>query len=202
MLAAGSESTFTTLEWGMTELVRNPEVLKKLQEEVRGIVNRDSMINEEDLSKMSYLKAVIKEILRLHPPAPLLVPRESMQACQIQGYEIPVHARVIVNAWALGRDPDSWEAPEEFRPERFLGSNIDFKGHDFQFIPFGAGRRFCPGMQFAVSNLELAIANLVHLFDWELPEGMQIEDLDMTEAAGLTSRRKQNLCLVAKPGSL
>jgi len=201
MIGAGTDTSFITLEWAMTELVRYPEVMKKLQEEVRGIEIRDSIVREEDLSGMSYLKAVIKEVLRLYPAAPLLLPRESMETCQIQGYEIPAGTRVIVNAWAIARDPEFWEAPEEFRPERFLESDVDFRGHDFQFIPFGAGRRICPGLNFAVSTLELAIANLVHRFDWRLTEGMEVEDLDMTEAPGLTTRRKEKLQLVASPSS-
>ena len=201
MIIAGTDTSFITLEWAMTELVRYPGVMKKLQEEIRGIANRDSVVREEDLRGMSYLKAVIKEVLRLYPAAPILLPHESMETCQIQGYEIPAGTRVIVNAWAIARDPEFWEAPDEFRPERFLESDVDFRGHDFQFIPFGAGRRICPGLNFAVSTLELAIANLVHRFDWRLPEGMEVEDLDMTEAPGLTTRRKEKLQLVASPSS-
>lgn len=199
MIAAGTETSFLTLDWVMAELVRNSEKMKKLQDEVRGIANSKSNVREEDLSSMSYLKAVIKEVLRLHPPVPLLIPRESMDRCMVQGYEVPNKTRVLVNAWSIGRDPKIWEAPEEFRPERFIDCPVDFRGHDFEFIPFGAGRRICPGMQFAVSMLELALANLIHRFDWKLPDGMKCEDLDMGDSPGLTTRRKQNLHLVAKP---
>lgn len=183
----------------MTELVRNSDTMKKLQDEVRAITKFDSLVREEDLHKMSYLKAVINEVLRLHPPVPLLLPRESMDHCKVKGYEVPKKTRVLVNAWSIGRDPKVWDAPEEFRPERFLDSHIDFRGHDFEFIPFGAGRRICPGMQFAVSTLELAFASLILRYNWKLPDGMRSEDLDMCDLPGLSTHRRQNLRLAAKP---
>lgn len=199
MFGAGTETTSVALEWAMAELARNSRVLVKLKDEVRGLAMGKGFVKEEDLSAMSYLKAVTKEVLRLHPPVPLLLPRESMDDCHIRGYEIPKRTRVIANAWAIHRDTKTWEAPEEFRPERFMDDKIDFSGNDFQFTPFGAGRRICPGMNFAVSTIEVALANLVHCFDWELPHNMTREDLDMTDAPGLTSARQQRLHLVAKP---
>ncbi|XP_019703678.2 cytochrome P450 71A1 [Elaeis guineensis] len=199
MFGAGIDTSYIVLEWAMVELVRNSQVMEKLQDEVRIIAAGKGLVREEDLGEVSYLKYVIKEVLRLHPPAPLLLPRETMDDCRIEGYEIPRKTRVIVNGWAIGRDPKFWEAPEEFRPERFMDNKIDFKGNDFQFIPFGSGRRMCPGMNFAISTVELALANLMHCFDWELPHGIRREDLDMTEALGITTPRKQRLHLVAKP---
>ncbi|ONK73442.1 uncharacterized protein A4U43_C04F31540 [Asparagus officinalis] len=199
MIAAGTDTTFLVLDWGMTELARHPEVMKKVQNEVREILSTKSSIADEDLSRMSYLKATIKETFRLHPPLPLLIPRESMDQCIIQGHEIPKYTRVFINIWAIGRDPKLWEAPEEFRPERFLDNPINYKGHHFELIPFGAGRRICPGMQLGVSMLELAFANLVKNFDWELPDGIMKEDLDMGDSPGISSRRRQNLYLSAKP---
>lgn len=118
---------------------------------------------------MKYLKAVIKETLRLHPPIPLLVPRESTKDVKINGYDIAAGTRVITNAWAIHRDPATWEEPEEFHPERFLNSTIDFKGQDFKLIPFGSGRRGCPGISFAIANNELVLANLLSKFNWALP---------------------------------
>nr|BAD06417.1 cytochrome P450 [Asparagus officinalis] len=199
MIAAGTETSFLVLDWGMTELVRNPGTMKKLKDEVRSVAGSETVVREEDISKMFYLKAVIKEILRLHPPVPLLIPRESMDHCNVQQYEVPSKTRVLINAWSMGRDPKVWEDPEEFRPERFLDSDIDFRGQCFEFVPFGAGRRICPGMHFAAANLELALANLMYRFDWELPDGMKSEDLDMGDSPGLTTRRRQNLHLVARP---
>ncbi|THG17209.1 hypothetical protein TEA_013533 [Camellia sinensis var. sinensis] len=155
MFAAGADTTYTVLEWAMTELLRHPTIMKKLQEEVRGIAPKKTNLSEDDLEQMHYLKAIIKETLQLHPPVPLLISRESTKHVKLQGYDIPTETRVFINAWTIGRDPLSWKEPEEFRPERFLNSFIDFNGQIFQFIPFGAGRRGCPGIVFAIANLEL-----------------------------------------------
>ncbi|KAM0960609.1 hypothetical protein ACFX2I_025525 [Malus domestica] len=199
MFAAGTD-TYTIIDWAMSELLRHPRVMKKLQKEVRGIArSKTEIITEDDLVGMHYLKAVFKETLRLHPPVPLLMPRKSTQDVKIHGYDIKVNTQVIVNAWEIGRDPKSYEKPEEFEPERFLNSGIDYKGNDFELIPFGAGRRGCPGIQFAMAVNEIGLANLVHKFDWELHGGARAEDLDMTESTGLTKRRKYPLKAVAIP---
>ncbi|KAJ3683739.1 hypothetical protein LUZ60_013966 [Juncus effusus] len=196
--AAGVDTTYITLEWAMSELVRNPNLMKKLQDEVRGIAKDKDNIEPEDLIKMNYLKAVIKETLRLHPPAPLLLTRQSMEQCYINGFNIPKGVRVLVNVWAIGREPKSWEEPEEFNPERFIESQVDYKGKDFQFIPFGAGRRMCPGIQFSMATAQLALANLVHQFDWEFPSGVTADEFDMSGSAGITVPRKDSLQLVVK----
>ncbi|WVZ14799.1 hypothetical protein V8G54_012365 [Vigna mungo] len=191
MFVAGTETSSTILGWIMTELLRHPSVMQKLKDEIRNVVSGRTRITEEDLSNMPYLKAVIKESFRLHPPAPLLLPRESMEDTKVMDYDIAAGTQVIVNAWAIARDPCYWEKPEEFEAERFLKSSRDVKGHDFEVIPFGAGRRGCPGIMFAMNVIELVIANLVHHFDWEVPSGvMGDQTLDMTESAGLTSGRK------------
>ncbi|KAA8544291.1 hypothetical protein F0562_022303 [Nyssa sinensis] len=132
------------------------------------------------LHELKYLKSVIRETMRLHPPVPLLLPRESSEKCEINGYEIPAKTTVIVNAWAIGRDPKYWTEAERFQPERFLNSLIDFKGTDFEYIPFGAGRRICPGILFALPNIELPLAQLLYHFNWKLPSGLKQEELDMT----------------------
>lgn len=199
IFAAGTDTTSTNIEWAISELVKHPRVMKKLQQEVIEVANGRSMVTEEDLDKMKYLKAVIKETLRFHIPLPLLVQRESIQDVEIMGYNIAAGTRVVINAWALGRDPSLWEESEEFRPERFLNSSIDYKGFDYEFIPFGAGRRGCPGIQFAIAVNELAIANLVYKYDLGLPEGKGGEELDMSESTGLTTHRKSPLNLVATP---
>jgi len=151
MFAAGTDTTYTVLEWAMAELLRHQTVMQKLQDEVRTVVGDKTHVTEEDLVKMNYLKAVIKETLRLHAPVPLLVPRKSMEDIKLNGYDIAAGTQVIVNAWAIARDPSSWEQPLEFKPERFMNSSIDFKGLDFELIPFGAGRRGCPGVLFAIA---------------------------------------------------
>lgn len=199
MFAAGTDTTFITLDWGMTELIMNPKVMKRAQAEVRSVVGERRIVLETDLPQLHYMKAVVKEIFRLHPPAPVLVPRESMEEVTIDGYNIPAKTRFFVNAWAIGRDPESWENPEEFEPDRFMGSSIDFKGQDFELIPFGAGRRSCPAITFGTATVELALAQLLHSFDWELPPGIQISDLDMTEVFGITMHRVSHLIVVAKP---
>ncbi|XP_072989764.1 indole-2-monooxygenase-like [Typha latifolia] len=198
MFSAGTDTSYITLEWAMAELMKDSESMKKLQEEVRRIANGKEMVKEDDLIEMSYLRAVIKETLRLHPAVPLLLPRESMEDCQIEGYQIPKRTRVIINAWAINRDPKYWKAAQEFHPERFLESSVDYKGSDFQFIPFGAGRRICPGMTFAISTLELMLANLIYHFNWELPHGVASEDMNMAVTPGLTIHMKENLYLVPK----
>ena len=184
----------------MSELLRNPNVMNKVQNEIREILGCKpdiEEIQENDLEKMQYLKAVIKETLRLHPPIPLLVPRSAREDVKLNGYDIAAGTMVIINAWAIGRDPATWNKPEQFEPERFLNSSIDFKGHDFQLIPFGAGRRGCPGIAFAMATNEFVLANLLRMFDWKLPEGTTEENLDMSETAGSTAHRTVPLLAVA-----
>ncbi|KAM7481564.1 hypothetical protein LguiB_006147 [Lonicera macranthoides] len=201
MFAAGTDTTYTVLDWAMAELLKHPEIMIKLQNKVRQIAKGKSSVTEDDLEKMQYLKLVIKETLRLHVPAPLLIPRESTEDAKILGYDVKVGTQVIINAWAIGRDSLVWEDPEEFRPERFLNSSTDFKGIHFEFIPFGAGRRGCPGVLFALVVIELALANLLYSFDIALPDGQRAEDLDMTETSGITVHKKSPILVVATPYS-
>ncbi|KAM0864298.1 hypothetical protein ACQ4PT_044032 [Festuca glaucescens] len=201
MLGAGSETSATTLQWAMAELMRQPKKLRRAQDEVRGAFAGESRVREEALLELRYLQLVIKETLRLHPAVPLLVPRECQEPCRVLGYDVPVGAMVLVNAWAIGRDVESWGADaEEFRPERFEEAGrcaVDFKGADFELVPFGAGRRICPGIALGVAVMELALASLLFHFDWELPGGAAPHELDMTEALGITTRRKSDLWLHA-----
>lgn len=195
VFAAGTDTTSTVLEWGMSELLQHPTTMKKLQNEVRRIVEGDRDITYDDLEQMHYLKAVIKETLRLHTPIPLLVPRMARQDIKVMGYDILAGTIVMTNAWAIGRDPAVWEEPEKFKPDRFLNSSVDFRGFDFELIPFGAGRRGCPAISYAVAVNELVLANLVHKFEWKLcVEG---EKLDMSERPGVSIRRAVPLVAVA-----
>ncbi|GMN62290.1 hypothetical protein TIFTF001_031380 [Ficus carica] len=196
IFSAGSETSATAVDWAMTEMIKNPRVMKKVQNEIREVFRRKGSVDETSISEMKYLKLVVKETLRLHPSAPLLLPRECREKCEINGYEIPKKTRVVVNAWAIGRDPRFWTEPESFIPERFLNSPKDYKGTNFEYIPFGAGRRICPGMSFGLVNVELPLAMLLYHFDWKLPDGVKQEDLNMTESFSVTVRRKDDLHLI------
>ena len=196
IFTAGSETSATTVDWAMSEMIKNPRVMKMAQAEVREVFNRKGKVDETCINEMKYLNSVVKETLRLHAPVPLLLPRECGERCKLKGYEIPIKTKVIVNAWAIGRDPKHWTESEKFYPERFLDSSIDYNGTNFEYIPFGAGRRICPGITFGLANVELPLALYLYHFDWKLPNGMKNEDLNMTEAFGITVRRKDDLQLI------
>ncbi|KAL1820262.1 hypothetical protein ACET3Z_015131 [Daucus carota] len=203
MFIAGTDTSSTTLVWIMAELMRKPAAMRKAQEEVRVAVKESGslQVNESHLPKLAYLKMVMKEVLRLHPPAPLLVPRETTEICSIAGYEIPAKTRVLINATSIAMDPDYWENPGEFKPERFYNIDTDFRGQHFELLPFGAGRRGCPGINFAVVIIELAMASLLHSFNWNMPDGESAEDMDMEESVGIAVHKKTPLYLVASKPS-
>ena len=203
MFVAGTDTTFATLEWVMTELVRHPRILKKAQDEVRRVVGGKGRVEEADLSELPYMRAIIKETFRLHPAVPLLVPRESVAPCTLGGYDIPARTRVFVNTYAMGRDPEVWDRPLEFRPERHGSAaagevQVDLVDPEFKVLPFGGGRRGCPGYAFALATLQLALASLLYHFDWALPAGVRAEDVDMDEIFGLSTRKKEPLLVVVK----
>ncbi|KDP39022.1 hypothetical protein JCGZ_00779 [Jatropha curcas] len=201
MFLAGTETSATVIEWAMSEMVKDSRVMKKAQEEIRQVFNQKENIDETRFDELKYLKLVIKETLRLHPPAPLLAPRECLEAVEIDGYEVPINTKVIINAWAIGRDSRHWNEAEKFYPERFQNNFIDFKGNDFEFIPFGAGRRMCPGVTYSMAVVELVLANLLYHFHWKLPNGLEAHQLDMSETFGATARRKNELHLIPIPCS-
>ncbi|GMY11273.1 cytochrome P450 71AU50-like [Fagus crenata] len=196
MLAASMDTSATAIDWILTELIKHPRIMKKVQKELENMVGLERMVEESDLDSLEYLDMVVKETMRLHPVAPLLIPHEAMEDCTINGYHIPRKSRILINVWAIGRDPSVWHEPEKFFPERFVGTNIDLRGHDFQLIPFGSGRRSCPGLQLGLTVVQLVVAQLVHCFDWELPNDMLPTELDMTEEFGLTTPRAQHLLVV------
>uniref|UniRef100_J3MG65 Cytochrome P450 n=1 Tax=Oryza brachyantha TaxID=4533 RepID=J3MG65_ORYBR len=198
LFTAGSETTGTTLQWAMAELMRNQAALHRAQAEVRRVLSGKSHVAEDALPELHYLHLVIKETLRLHAAVPLLLPRECQEPRRVIGHDVPEGAMVLVNAWAICRDAAAWGPDaEEFRPERFDGSAVDLRGTDFEFVPFGAGRRMCPGVAFAVAIMELGLASLLFHFDWELPGGVAPDELDMAEGLGITARRKNDLWLNA-----
>ncbi|PKI79315.1 hypothetical protein CRG98_000260 [Punica granatum] len=163
IFSAGTDTSSTTIEWAMSEMLRNPRVMHKAQQEVRNHLNGKPRVEESDLESLEYLKT-----------------------------------KIIINTWAIGRDSDAWSSPEEFRPERFLESSVDFRGNSFEYIPFGGGRRICPGINFGIANIEVPLAQLLYHFDWEFGDGKSSpEELDMEETFGITSRRKNPLVMIA-----
>ncbi|XP_060217945.1 desmethyl-deoxy-podophyllotoxin synthase-like [Lycium barbarum] len=199
MFIGGTDTSSTVLEWAISEMMKKPQVMEKAQAEVRKVLEGKSKITEPELQQLDYMKMVIKETLRMHPPLPLLLPREAGEKCEIGGYDIPPKTKVIINAWAIGRHPEHWKNAECFEPERFQDTAFDFKGTNLEYIPFGAGRRICPGTLFGIANVELPLAKLLFHFDWKLPDGIEADELDMTETFGATAGRKNDLYLVAKP---
>ncbi|CAM0908097.1 unnamed protein product [Alopecurus aequalis] len=167
-------------------------VLRKAQDEVRRVVGAKGHVEESHLGGLRYLRAIIKEAFRLHPTVPLLVPRESVAPCSLGGYDIPAKTRVFINTFAMGRDPEIWENPLQFSPERF-GGKIDLKDHDYRLLPFGAGRRGCPGYTFAQATMELTLASLLYHFEWALPAGVRTEDVSLQETFGLASKKRDPL---------
>ncbi|KAG7551861.1 Cytochrome P450 [Arabidopsis thaliana x Arabidopsis arenosa] len=196
VLIAGVDTSGHTVTWVMTHLIKNPRVLKKAQAEVREVIKNKDDITEEDIERLEYLKMVIKETLRINPLVPLLIPREASKDMKIGSYDIPKKTWIYVNIWALQRNPNVWKDPEAFIPERFMDSEIDYKGLDFELLPFGSGRRMCPGMGMGMALVHLTLINLLYRFDWKLPEGMNIEDVDLEESYGLVCPKKVPLQLI------
>ncbi|KAK7304683.1 hypothetical protein VNO77_42569 [Canavalia gladiata] len=203
MFTAGTDTSSSTTEWAIAELIRNPRILAQVQQELDTVVGRDRNVKEEDLPHLPYLQAVVKETFRLHPSTPLSLPRVAAESCEIFGYHIPKGATLLVNVWAIARDPNEWADPLEFRPERFLPggekADVDVKGNDFEVIPFGAGRRICAGLSLGLRVVQLLTATLAHSFDWELENGLNPEKLNMDEAYGLTLQRAVPLSVHPRP---
>ncbi|XP_057417028.1 cytochrome P450 CYP736A12-like [Lotus japonicus] len=194
MIIASIETSATVIEWALSELLSHPRVMKILQDEIDNEVGISRMVEENDLVKLSYLDNVVDETLRLHPVAPLLIPRECRESITINGYYIEKNSRVIVNVWAIGRDPNVWsENVETFYPERFVNKKMNYQGKEFHSVPFGSGRRGCPGAQLGLVTVKLVLAQLVHCFNWDLPSNISPANLNMQEKFGLTITRVQQL---------
>ncbi|CAJ2639273.1 unnamed protein product [Trifolium pratense] len=203
MFVAGTDTSSSTIEWAIAELLKNPRILAQVQEELDNVVGRERNVNEDDIPNLPYFQAVIKETFRLHPSTPLSLPRIASESCEIFGYHIPKGSTLLVNVWAIARDPKEWTNPLEFKPERFLPGgekcDVDVKGNSFEVIPFGAGRRICVGMSLGIRIVQLLTATLAHSFDWELENGLNAEKLNMDEAYGLTLQRVVPLSVHPKP---
>ncbi|OWM71911.1 hypothetical protein CDL15_Pgr017794 [Punica granatum] len=198
LLVAGTEATASTMEWAMAELLHCPEKLVKVQAELELVIGRDNPIKESDVARLPYLQAMVKETYRMHPPLPL-VPRMAGANVQVSGYTIPEGAQILVNVWAIGKDPTLWKNPDKFIPERFLGLDIDVKGQNFELLPFGGGRRICPALPLASRMIHLMLGSLLNSFDWKLEDGISPDTMDMGENYGLTLRRAQSLLAVPLP---
>ncbi|XP_065636893.1 cytochrome P450 76C4-like [Quercus suber] len=193
LFIAGIDTTSSTTEWAMTLLLHNPEKMTKARDELEEVLGTGGHVQESDISKFHYLQAIVKETLRLHPPLPFLIPRKSETNIEICGFLVPKNAQILINVWAMGRDSSIWKNPNLFMPERFLEQDIDFKGQYFELIPFGAGKRICPGLPLANKMVHLMLASLIHYFAWKLPDEMRPEDMDMGEFFGLTLHRAKSL---------
>lgn len=185
MFYAGSDTSSVTVEWVMAELLRHPEVMARVRAEILEVIGSEKDVEESDIGKLKYLQAVVKETLRMHPPAPFLLPRMAESDVELGTYTVPKGAHILVNVWAIGRDNKVWPEAHMFKPERFLDNEIDFRGRDFEFTPFGAGRRVCPGISLGYRMVHLMLASLLQRFEWRLPDGMKPETLDMSEAFGI-----------------
>ncbi|CAI0403683.1 unnamed protein product [Linum tenue] len=207
LFMAATDTNTTTIEWAMTELIRNRGAMDKLREELKVELSPplegNPLPNESAVSQLSYLNAIVKETLRLHPPGPLMLPHQASESCEVMGSTIPKGAQIVVNVWAISRDPTVWQDdPTLFKPERFIGSKVDFRGQDFELLPFGAGRRMCPGMLLAARQITFVLASLVRSFDWCLPDEEDPSKLDMSEKSGFTLQKEQPLLLVPRRSSL
>lgn len=197
MLIAGTDTSSSAVEWAISELIRNPECMEKLQGELDTVVGKDRVVSETDFPNLPYLQAVIKETFRLHPPVPLELPHMSREPTTIWGYDLPANMQLFVNCYIIQRDPKYWPKPLEFKPERFIENpEIDMKGNHFQFIPFGAGRRQCPGMSLGLLIVQIGVARLVQGFNFVLPGNQNPRDLDMTETLGVSMPRANPLSVI------
>lgn len=199
---AGTLTTTDSTEWAISECIRNPEVMSKVQSELDAVVGKSRRVEEADIPNLKYLQAVIKETFRLHISPPMLIPRENETACKVLGFDIPKGTTVMVNASAIARDPNIWEDPLEFKPERFLDgsrhASTDLQGNHFELLPFGSGRRQCGGIGLGLTMTHILTATLLQSFDWSLPNGLQPVDLDMSEAEGMLPHRAQHLSVIPK----
>lgn len=195
ILVGGTDTTATMVEWVMAEMIRNPVIMTRAQEELTNVVGMGNIVEESHLPKLQYMDAVIKESLRLHPALPLLVPKCPSQDCTVGRYTIQKGTKVFLNVWAIHRDPQIWDSPSEFKPERFLSEpgRWDYTGNNFQYLPFGSGRRICAGIPLAERMIIYLLASLLHSFNWQLPEG---EDLDLSEKFGIVLKKRTPLVAI------
>ncbi|KAF2292998.1 hypothetical protein GH714_034736 [Hevea brasiliensis] len=199
VFVGGTDTSAVTITWAFSELLKNPKLMKKAQEEVRNAVGPNKRrVEGKEVEKIKYIDCIVKETFRKHPPTPLLIPHFSMKHCKIGGYDILPGSTIYVNAWAMGKDPTIWDNPEEFYPDRFMNSEVDYRGSHFELVPFGAGRRICPGLAMATTAVKYILANLLYGWDYEMPEGQKFEDFPLIEEGGLSVHNKQDIMVIPK----
>ncbi|KAL0857204.1 hypothetical protein Bca101_062358 [Brassica carinata] len=196
----GTDTSVQTTQWAMAEILNNHKVLDKLREEIDSAVGCSRLIQEMDLPNLPYLQAVVKEALRLHPPGPLLV-RKFQEGCEIKGFYIPEKTILVINAYAVMRDPDSWKDPDDFKPERFLSSKEDEKHQELKFLPFGGGRRACPGGNLSQIIVGTAIGVMVQCFDWKI-EGGKVNMEEAVEGMSLSMVHPLKCTPIPRPQAL
>ncbi|KAL6875648.1 hypothetical protein ACP4OV_013161 [Aristida adscensionis] len=199
LFSAGTDTTAATVEWVMAEMILNPSSMAKARDELAQVIGSKLEIEESDIGHLKYLQAIVKETFRLHPPAPFLLPHQAETTTQVRGYTVPKGARILVNVWAIGHDRELWPEPDKFMPERFLEKEVDFRGRDFELLPFGSGRRMCPGTPLAMRMVHLMLASLLHRFEWRLPTDVEKNGLHMSERLGLNLSMATPLQAVATP---
>lgn len=189
---AAIETTLWSIEWGVAELVNNPDIQTTIRNELDTVLGKNTLITEPDTynNKLPYLSAFVKEVMRLHMAIPLLVPHMNLHHEKLAGYDIPAESKILVNAWWIGNNPKHWENPEKFMPERFLDGSIEANGNDFRFLPFGAGRRACPGIIIAMPLLSIVLGRLIQSFELVAPPG--VTKIDVAETGGQFSLRIAN----------
>ncbi|PKU66140.1 geraniol 8-hydroxylase [Dendrobium catenatum] len=197
IVVAGTDTTSNAVEFALAEMLNRVETMKRVQDELEHVVGKHNIVEEHHIDKLPYLNATIKEVLRLHPTVPLLVPHRPSSTCTVGGYMVPEGSRVFINAWAIHRDPAIWKEPLEFKPERFMNTiherKWDGNGNDFNYLPFGSGRRICAGIAMAEKMLAYCLASLLHSFDWKLEEGKK---LDLSEKFGIVLKKAEPLVVI------
>lgn len=187
------------MEWVVHEVLKQPRIIEKAKEELDRVIGRNRWVEEKDHSQLPYIDAIIMETMRLHPLTTFLAPHYATDDCKVAGYDIAKGTTVLINTWSIGRDPNSWDSPLDFLPERFLNKEIDIMGSNFALLPFGSGRRRCPGYGLALRVVRKTLANLLHGFELKLVEGMRPEDISMEEEYGLTTHPKDPLSIIMEP---
>ncbi|XP_071694255.1 cytochrome P450 93A3-like [Rutidosis leptorrhynchoides] len=195
MFSGGTDTTALTIEWALAELINHPHIMKKAVEEIDQIVGKNRLLEESDIQNLPYLQSIVKETLRLHPTGPMIV-RQSTEDCTVAGYHIPANTSIFVNVWALGRDPNHWDEPLEFKPERFEDDNFDVRGQHFHLLPFGSGRRMCPGTSLALQVVQATLGAMIQCFEWKAGKDGKLTSVDMNEGVGITLPRANPLVCI------